>query len=104
MNPRFSDWKWACLTALVLLGSAAFVIFVIHPGGFEGQIGWFIALFPGAIAGLKLSEHFYRTVPWLEPIALWTPTVNISFLWYFVISYMVIKACRFVSRALGNRE
>jgi hypothetical protein len=36
---------------VVLLGLAALVVFVIHPGGFEGQIGWFFGWLPGATLG-----------------------------------------------------
>lgn len=88
--------------ALFLMGVAAFVIFAIRPGGFEGQVGWFICLFPGAVVGLPLSERAYQTIRSLEPIALWAPTLGISFLWYFVASYVVIKCWRFVSRVLFN--
>ncbi len=44
MNLNLSDGKSACITAFVLRGIAAFIVFVIHPGGFEGQIGWFFGL------------------------------------------------------------
>jgi hypothetical protein len=100
MNQQFSDWKCAILVALLLMGGAAFIMFVIHPGGFEGQIGWFIALFPGAIASMPLSDWVSKSAPWAERLALWIPTISISFRWYFVISYTVIKAYRFVYGAL----
>ena len=48
---HWSDWKLACVVGVVLLGLAAFVVFVIHPGGFEGQIGWFFGWLPGATLG-----------------------------------------------------
>jgi hypothetical protein len=41
-----SYWKRACIAASCLLGIATFVVFVIHPGGFEGQVGWFFLVAP----------------------------------------------------------
>jgi hypothetical protein len=63
MNRRFSDWKWAFLTALGLTGTAALLLFLIRPGGFDSQVGWFFALLPGSIAGaprfrIALTEVF----------------------------------------------
>jgi hypothetical protein len=91
MNRRFSDRKWAFVTALGLTAAAALILFLIHPGG----LGWVFALLPGAIAGAPISDRAYRTVPWSDQIVLWTLTFGISLLWYFVLSYMAIKFWRF---------
>ena len=101
MDFRLVDWMWAFVAASGLLAAAAFVIFVIHPGGFERQIGWFLALMPGAILGLPLADHVFKVAPGAERIALWSSVIGITFLWYFAISYAVIKTYRFVVRALG---
>jgi hypothetical protein len=85
----------ACLT-----GIAAFVLFVIHPGGFETGIGWFLVLLPGTFAGYGLSDHLHRIAPHVEPIVFWTPIVGISFLWYWGISYGMIKLVRAVVHVL----
>jgi len=98
MKLYLSDWKSACITAFALLGIAAFIVFVIHPGGFEGQIGWFFGLLPGAVVGAALSGHTHHLTPVLESIAAWGSIVCVSFLWYFVVSYTVIKTCRLVFR------
>jgi len=38
MTFNTSDWKYAGIAALVLLGAAAFIVFVIHPGGLKGRL------------------------------------------------------------------
>jgi hypothetical protein len=98
---RPADWMWAFVAALGLLGAAAFIVFVIRPGGFEGQIGWFFALMPGAIFGLPFADRVFKVVPGAEPVALWSSVVGITFLWYFAISYAAIKTYRFCVRASG---
>jgi len=85
-----------------LLATAAFIVFIIHPGGFEGQIGWFVALMPGAIVGLPVADFIFKVVPSAERIILWSSVIGITFLWYFAISYAVIKACRYLFRAVGR--
>ena|SRR5665811_1335208 len=94
MDRRLVDWKWAFLAALGLTGAAELILFLIRPGGFEGQIGWFFALLPGAMAGAPISERAYRTLPWSAQTVLWTLTFGISILWYFAISFGVIKFWR----------
>jgi hypothetical protein len=95
---RFPDSIWALFAALALLACAAFILFVVHPGGFEGQIGWFLALMPGAILGSTLADHVYRIAPSAERFAFWGAIIPTSLLWYFAISYAVIKAYRFIIR------
>jgi len=99
---RLADWMWAFVAAFGLLGAAAFIVFVIHPGGFEGQIGWFVALMPGAIFGLPLADHVFKVAPGAERVALWSSVVAITFLWYFAISYAAIKSYRFFASASGR--
>ena len=102
MALRFSDWKWACIAALGLLGVAAFIVFVIHPGEFEGQVGWFFGLLPGVFPAAVFSDFVYKIAPRAWPIANWSLIIGLSFLWYFTISYAVIKTCRFFARALKH--
>lgn len=71
---RIADWKFACVAAFALLVVAVFVVFVIHPGGFEGQIGWFFGLLPGAIVGASLADMAYKMVPLAERIIWWCST------------------------------
>jgi hypothetical protein len=95
---RLPDWVWALLAAITLLACAALILFVVHPGGFEGQVGWFFALMPGAIVGLPFADRVYRIAPSAERFALWGTIISISLLWYFAISYAAIAACRFIVR------
>jgi hypothetical protein len=57
------DWKYASIAALILLGLAAFIVFVIHPGGFEGQIAWLFGLLPGAFLGSLIASPLARIAP-----------------------------------------
>jgi hypothetical protein len=102
MSHHLSDWKWACILALCLLGLAAFVIFGIHPGGFESQVGWLLAFLPGAFVAYPLSDHIFKAAPRAEPIMFWTLLMGLSFMWYWTISYAAIKTCRFAARALKS--
>jgi hypothetical protein len=98
VNLRFADWSRAFVAALVLSVAAAFVIFVIRPGGFERQVGWFLALMPGVIVGAPLADRVFRISPNLAPVVDWSSLLGITFLWYFALSFSVIKACRFLVR------
>jgi hypothetical protein len=91
MKPH--DWKYSGIAASALLGIAAFIIFAIHPGGFEGQIGWFFFLLPGAYVGAVIAGQ----APLLAAVSAWPIIFIFSILWYFAISYAVIKTYRFVS-------
>jgi len=95
---RIASWKWACVAAFALLGIAVFVVFVIHPGGFEGQMGWFLDLFPGAIVGEILADAVFKVSPGVERIVYWCSILSISFLWYFALSYAAIKTYRYLTR------
>ena len=63
MKLRLRDLTWALLIGTALLGCAALILFLIDPGGFEGQVGWFLALMPGAIVGLTFADRVYRIAP-----------------------------------------
>jgi hypothetical protein len=95
---RLPDWFLALLAAIALLGCAALVLFLVHPGGFEGQVGWFLALMPGAILGLPFADRVYRISPGAERFALWGTIIPISLLWYFAVSFAAIAAYRFIVR------
>ena len=97
---RFADWSRACLSSLGLIAAAAFVIFVIHPGGFEGQIGWFFALMPGAFVGVPLGDRVFKIAPNAERVVFWSSVIGITLLWYFAISYTTIKIFRFLVRVM----
>jgi hypothetical protein len=73
------------------------VVFVIHPGGFEGQVGWFLLLLPGSLLASVLSDFVYKLSPSVEPVIYWALIVSFSFGWYWGISYTTIK----IFRALG---
>jgi hypothetical protein len=91
MKPR--DLKYSGIAASALLGIAASIIFVIHPGGFEGQVAWFFFLLPGAYIGAVIAGQ----ASLLASVSAWPIIFVVSFLWYFAISYAVIKTFRLVS-------
>jgi len=90
-----SDWKYAGIASVVLLGTAAFTVFVVHPGGFEGQIAWFFGLLPGALVGATITDRLYKIAPLFSSVTKWAFILGASLLWYFVVSYVVIKTYRF---------
>jgi hypothetical protein len=94
MRLHMPDWKWACIPAVCLLGMALFIIFVIHPGGFEGQVGWFFLLLPGALPTAVLSDLVYKLVPSVEPFIYWVLLISFNFAWYWGISYAIVKIFR----------
>jgi len=91
MSLHMLDGQRAVLGAIVLTGLATVVVFGIRPGGFEGQVGWFFALLPAAFAAYPLSDYIYDVAPRVERIAFWTSLVGFNFLWYWGISYAVIR-------------
>ena len=96
MHLHMSDWKWACIPAICLLGMALFVVFVIHPGGFEGQLVWYFGLLPGAFPASVLSDLVYKLAPSVEPVINWVLIITLNFSWYWGISYAMIKIFRSV--------
>ncbi len=79
---------------LCLLGLAEFVIAIVHPGGFEGQIGWFFVLLPGVVPASLLADAAYLHAPGVEPGIYWTLFVVFNFSWYGGIGYLFIKCYR----------
>ena len=106
MRLHIPDWKWACIAAICLLGIAAFVVFVIHPGGFEGQGVWFFLLLPGSIPASLLSDGVYKQALSVEPAIYWALTIIFNYAWYWVIGYSMTKIFRAAARRwqIGSPE
>ena len=96
MSLHISDWKRASIAAVILTGLATAVVFGINPGGFEGQIGWLFVLLPGAFVAYPLLDYIQKVAPHAEQAAYWALLIGFNFLWYWVISYAVIKIWRFL--------
>lgn len=95
------DWKYACAGASGLLAIAAFILFVIHPGGFEGQIAYFFALLPGVYIVLLVFQPSHPGWANAMPhgvVAYWFFILGGSFIWYFVLSLVAIKGYRLATR------
>jgi hypothetical protein len=107
MNLRMSHGKIALIGALLFLGIAVFVLFVIHPGGFEGQIGWLYGLMPGALVVASAADRIGKLVPIASPgvsyVVFWSAILGVTFLWYFAITYGLVKAFHFISLRFNRR-
>jgi hypothetical protein len=102
MSSRLVDWIWVGGIALVLIGIAAFVVFVIRPGGFEGGGYWAMVLLPGASVGLLVPDKFLGTAAQGGSYLFWIVTFAFSFVWYFAIAHFVRKSFLFLLRALRS--
>jgi len=78
------------MAAICLSGTAMFVVFVIHPGGFEGQGVWFFLLLPASLPAEAISELVYKLAPSVEPVINWMLIITFKFGWYWGISYAKI--------------
>jgi hypothetical protein len=102
---RASDWKCAAVAALVLICVAAFVIFVIHPFGFEEQIGAFFILFPGMFVDASIESDFDKMVPASLHKGLLAFVIHgVSLLWYFAICDGAIVIYRLTVSHFKNRR
>jgi len=101
-----SNWKYASLAALVLICTAAFVMFVIHPFGFEGAIGGFYILLPGAFVYAANATDLDKITPALVRNVLRTFVIfGVSLLWYFAICDGAVVVYRLlVSRFKNPRD
>ncbi|HMD07237.1 MAG TPA: hypothetical protein VKH63_06855 [Candidatus Acidoferrum sp.] len=104
MHLHIPDWKCASIAATCLFGIAAFVVFVIHPGDFEGQGAWFLFLFPGSIPTALLSDLVYKLAPNTEGVVYWALFTCFNFAWYWGISYAIIKVFHASGWRLGSPE
>lgn len=94
MNRGLADWAWACIAAAVLLGAAALIVFVLHPGGAQGQVGWYAGLLPGSIVAAMLIGVVQGLMPHAQRAGYMALLLFFSFLWYFVIALVAIKVVR----------
>lgn len=104
MQIHIPDWKWACIAASCLLGIAAFVVFVVHPGGFEGQGTCFFLLLPGAFPTGFLSDLVYELAPSAERVVYWVLLIIFNFGWYWGISYTIITIFHRSCWRIGSPE
>jgi len=66
-----TDWKCSVWTGLALLGAATFIIFGLRPGGFEGQIGWYLGLLPGVLVDIFFPHPFLKSSPHIAGFVFW---------------------------------
>jgi len=99
-----SDWKYAGVAALGLIGMAAIVIFVIHPFGFEEGIGAFFVLFPGMFVYAVNATDMHKTAPALLHKSMMAFVgFGVSLLWYFAICDGAIAIYRLAASRFKNQ-
>jgi hypothetical protein len=91
-RPR--DWMWASIAAALMLAVAALTVFFIHPGTRPEQVVWYAGLLPGSIVGAMLSSTVESSVPRAQWIVYQLSLIVFSFLWYWVIAFVVVKIVR----------
>lgn len=96
MSTRIPDWKWASIAAAVLTCLAVVVVFGINPGGFEGQGAWLLVLLPASLASYSVADYVHKVVPHAEHAVFWITAFGFNFLWYWGISYAVMRIRRFL--------
>jgi hypothetical protein len=102
MHLPVSDWKWASILAVSLLGMAFFVVFVINPGGRAGCLALSFAsrlISRVRAVGSRLPASIKRGISCREGA-----DVGFNFAGYWLISYAVIKIFRAGGRQLGSPE
>jgi hypothetical protein len=92
-----SDSRKALLAALILDGFTVLVVFGFPPGGFETQGLWLLVLLPATLAAYPFSDMVYQHAPYAGRVVFWTAVISFNFLWYWLLSSIVIKARRALS-------
>ena len=98
MKVHLKDSSRAGFVGAALLTIAAYAVFGFQLG-FEEQVGWYVILLPGAVVAAAISDIIKKTIPGAETVAFWGLLIGLNFLWYFGISFVAIKAYRFVSNS-----
>lgn len=94
MRLRMSNRKWAFAAAVGLTCFAILIVFGFNPGGFETQGVWLLVLLPAGLAVYPLADFVHEVAPRLEPIVFWVLMAGFNFIWYWIISFAVIKYTR----------
>jgi hypothetical protein len=100
-----SDWKYASVAAVALTSAAAFVMFVIHPFGFEEAIGWFYILLPGEFVYAVNATDLDKIAPALLRNGLRVFLIfGVALLWYFAICDGAIVIYRLLASRFKNQR
>jgi hypothetical protein len=67
----------------------------------KGLVGM-CACYPARIFAAAISDLTQRVIPQSKSIVFDTLLICFNFLWYFVISYLLLKTYRFISATLRN--
>ncbi len=94
-NGRLATFFGAVLTSLAAALVATATVF---RGGFEAQAAWGLALLPGELLALPLSDLMTALPRRVEGIAFWILLIAFSWPWYCLVSYILIKLVRRVPK------
>jgi hypothetical protein len=87
--------------ATASLAVACYAVFGVRHG-FEESIGWYLCLLPGSFVAGGISDKLSKTSEKAAYLAFWGTLLALTFLWYFAISFAVIKIYRLICRAFGR--
>jgi hypothetical protein len=98
---HISDARLAWFMAVLFTGIAAVLVATVRvfPGGFETQAIWLFVLLPGALFALPLSDLFRGLPRQAEGIVFWLLLVLLSWPWYWLVSYLLVRFFRRVPKS-----
>src|SRR5271154_309608 len=97
-------WKYARAAAFVMICIAAFVMFVIHPFGFEEAIGWFYILLPGEFVYAVNATDLDSLAPVLLRNSVRVLVIfGVSLFWYFAVCDGAIAIYRLLVSRFRNQ-
>jgi len=91
---RLSSARLALLLAVLLFSFAGAFIYFVHPGGFESQIAWAFLFLPGFLPAQAVSVITDKAPVRVAAILFDAAFLFFNLLWYWAISYGVVRIAR----------
>ena len=93
MVVHISDELRALVLAIALLAIAVVIAFGIRPDP-QGHARWFFVVLPGAFAAPAFLDVEWKVFHHAGPAVAWSTEILFSYVWYFVVSYVLVKGYR----------